>query len=114
MQPRNKLALTAGYNIGLGRSGGDFQLLATYAYTDKQHADIANISLFEIPAHDRWDASVTWTPRSDRFAVSLFAKNITDEIGIVELHTGSSNSPYLALLTNPRRIGLQVYWRPFR
>jgi len=113
MQPKHKAALTAGWNIPLG-GGGDLQLLATYAYTDEQHADIANISLFTIPAHDRWDASVTWTPRSDQFAVSLFAKNIADEIGIVELHTGSSNSPYLALLTNPRRIGLQVYWRPFR
>jgi iron complex outermembrane receptor protein len=113
MQPEHKLALTAGYNIPLG-GGGDLQLLATYAYTDEQYPDIANIPLFTIPSYDRWDASVTWTPRSDQWAVTLFAKNIADEIGIVELHTGLSNDPFLAYLTNPRQIGLQVYWRPFR
>jgi iron complex outermembrane receptor protein len=54
MQPEHKLALTAGYNIPLG-GGGDLQLLGTYSYTDEQYPDIANISLFTIPAHDRWD-----------------------------------------------------------
>jgi iron complex outermembrane receptor protein len=113
MQPEHKLALTAGYNIPLG-AGGDLQLLATYAYTDDQYPDIANIPLFTIPAYDRWDASVTWSSPKDQWAVTLFAKNIADEIGIVELHTGLSNDPFLAYLTNPRQIGLQVYWRPFR
>jgi iron complex outermembrane receptor protein len=113
MQPEHKLALTAGYNIPLGRSGGDLQLLATYAYTDEQYPDIANIELFTIPAHDRWDASVGWTAPGGKWSLALFGKNLTDEVGIVELHTGLSNDPFLALLTAPRQIGLQLFWRPF-
>jgi iron complex outermembrane receptor protein len=115
MQPEHKLALTAGLNIPLG-AGGDLQLLATYAYTGEQYPDIANIPLYEIPSYDRWDASVTWTPRSDQWAVTLFAKNIADEIGIVEFQPVSGNGgfPMLGYLTNPRQIGLQLYWRPFR
>jgi iron complex outermembrane receptor protein len=113
MQPEHKLALTAGYNIPLGRTGGDLQLLGTYSYTDEQYPDIANISLFTIPAHDRWDASVSWTATGGKWALTLFGKNLMDEVGIVELHTGSSNDPYLALLTYPRQVGVQLFWRPF-
>jgi hypothetical protein len=48
--------------------------------------------------------------------VTLFAKNIADEIGIVEFQPVSGNGgfPMLGYLTNPRQIGLQLYWRPFR
>jgi hypothetical protein len=56
---------------------------------------------------------VGWTAPGGKWALTLFGKNLTDEIGIVELHTGSSNDPYLALLTYPRQVGVQLFWRPF-
>jgi iron complex outermembrane receptor protein len=116
MQPEHKVALTAGYNIPLGSSDSDIQLLATYSYTGEMWADIGNIPIYEIPSHYRWDLSATWTAPGGKWALTLFGKNLTDEIGVVEFQpvSGLGHAPPLGYLTNPREVGLQVYWRPFR
>jgi iron complex outermembrane receptor protein len=115
MQPKNKFALTGGWNTGLGRSAGDLQAFLTYSYTGSMHGDIANLPVHEIPSHDRWDASIAWTPPGGRWSIALFGKNLADEIGVVQFTAGSApgHSPPLAMLTLPRQIGLQLYWRPF-
>ncbi len=115
MQPKNKLALTGGWNTPLGRSAGDLQAFLTYAYTGSMHGDIGNISRHEIPAHDRWDASIAWTAPSGQWSIALYGKNLADEIGVVQFSAGSSlgHGPSIAMLTLPRQIGLQLYWRPF-
>ena len=79
------------------------------------HGDIGNISRHEIPAHDRWDASIVWTAPSGQWSIALYGKNLADEIGVVQFSAGSSmgHGPSIAMLTLPRQIGLQLYWRPF-
>jgi outer membrane receptor protein involved in Fe transport len=113
MQPKNKLALTGGFNSPLGQSGGDLQIFATYSFTDERFADIGNLEYWKLPSYDRVDASIAWTPRGGKWTVALFGKNLTNEIGIVELNPGLSAVPALGYLTHAREIGLQLYWRPF-
>jgi iron complex outermembrane receptor protein len=115
MQPKHKFALTGGWNTPLGVSGGDLQAFLTYAYTGSMHGHIGNLAVHEIPSHDRWDASISWTPRGGKWSVSLFGKNLANEIGVVEFTPGYSpgHGPSIAMLTLPRQVGLQLYWRPF-
>ena len=89
--------------------------MATCSFTDRRYADIGNLTLYELPAYDRWDASVNWTPRGAKWSVALFVKNIADEIGLVEFVpvSGLGGNPALGYLTHGREIGLQLYWRPF-
>jgi iron complex outermembrane receptor protein len=113
MQPKHKAALTGGWNIPLGRSGGDLQLFATYSFTDEQYVDIGNLDYWQIPSYDRWDASISWTAPRGKWSIALFGKNLADEVAIVELLPAGLGGYALGYLSNPREIGLQLYWRPF-
>ncbi len=113
MQPKHKLALTVGYDRPLGDLG-TMSLLMTYSYTDEQYPDIANLSFNTIPSYDRWDASATWTSNDDAWSVTLFAQNLADEISVVEFIPVTTNGggASMGTLSNPRRFGLSVNWRP--
>jgi iron complex outermembrane receptor protein len=113
MQPKHKAALTGGWNIPLGRSGSDIQLFATYSYTDDQFADIGNLEYWKIPSYDRWDASIAWTAPRGKWSIALFAKNLADDVAIIEMLPAGLGGYALGYLSNPREIGLQLYWRPF-
>jgi iron complex outermembrane receptor protein len=113
MQPKHKLALTGGWNIPLGRAGGALQLFTTYSFTDRQYIDIGNLDYWELPSYDRWDLSIGWTPERRRWTVTLFAKNLADEIAIIEMVPAGLGGTALGYLSNPREIGLQLHWRPF-
>jgi len=103
------------WNTPLGRSAGDLQQFLNYSYTRSMHGYIGNTARHERPSHDRWDASIAWTAPSDQWSVALFGKNLADEIGVVQFNAGTApdNAPPIAMLTLPRQIGLQLYWRPF-
>jgi iron complex outermembrane receptor protein len=114
MQPKHKAALTGGWNIPLGRSGGDLQLFATYSFTDEQYIDIGNLDYWKLPSYDRWDASIAWTAPRGKWSIALFGKNLADEVAIIELLPATlGGTPAMGYLSNPREIGLQLYWRPF-
>jgi iron complex outermembrane receptor protein len=113
MQPKNKAALTGGWSIPLGRSGGDLQLFATYSFTDEQYIDIGNLDYWKLPSYDRWDASISWTPGGGNWTVALFGKNLADDVAIIEMVPGGLGGYALGYLSSPREIGLQLFWRPF-
>jgi iron complex outermembrane receptor protein len=114
MQPKNKAALTGGWSIPLGRSSGDLQLFATYSFTDKQYIDIGNLDYWQLPSYDRWDASIAWTAPSGQWSIALFGKNLADEVAIIEMIPGGLGGYALGYLSNPREVGLQLHWRPFK
>jgi iron complex outermembrane receptor protein len=113
MQPKHKAALTGGWNIPLGRSGGEIQLFATYSFTDEQYIDIGNLDYWQLPSYDRWDASIAWTAPTGKWSIALFGKNLADEVAIIEMIPAGLGGYALGYLSNPREIGLQLYWRPF-
>jgi iron complex outermembrane receptor protein len=113
MQPKHKAALTGGWNIPLGRSGSEIQLFATYSFTDEQYIDIGNLDYWQLPSYDRWDASIAWTAPTGKWSIALFGKNLADDVAIIEMIPAGLGGYALGYLSNPREIGLQLYWRPF-
>ena len=115
MQPAHKAALTLVYERALN-AGGRVQLLSTLSYTGSRYPDIGNIDFYKMPAYERWDLRARWISANDALSVTAYLQNLTDEIGLVQFvpvsyHEGLE-SQTMATLTDPRRLGLQVRWRP--
>jgi len=113
-QPANKLALTATWFKSLA-SNGHLSFQSTYAFTDPAYPSIGNIDIWELPSFDRLDVGGTWSAPSDRWSVSLFVKNIMDEVAVLEYLPISGNGavPAIGFLTPPREVGMQLRFRPF-
>lgn len=106
--PNHKGALTLGYETPL-RIGGSLELLTTVSYTGERWPQrYGNIPRAELPAYTRWDARATWTSSNRQLTATLFVQNITDEIGVSE----AIPIDMIGSLTEPRRVGLQLRWRP--
>lgn len=114
-QPRNKMALTASWFRSLGASAGHLALQSTYTFTDSAYPSIANIGLWELPSFERLDVGGTWSTQGDRWSVTLFIKNVMDEVAVIEYLpiSGNGGVPALGYLTNPRETGMQFRFRPF-
>lgn len=113
MQPKHKFAVTAAYSRPLDM-GGDLLLLSTYSWTGERHADLNNSPLADLEAYGRLDLRGTWTSPNGNLSATLFVQNALDKIGLIEFLQRSTNSsvPHMGTLTDPRRIGLQLRWRP--
>jgi outer membrane receptor protein involved in Fe transport len=114
-QAHHKGALTLTYTQPLNELG-NLDLLTTWSYTGKRHADVANLPIYDLPAYRRWDIRATWTAVSEVWSATLYVQNILNEIGLVEFIPVSTNGPTngasSGTLTDPRQIGLQLRWRP--
>ena len=97
-------------------NGGRLQLLSTFSYTGSRYPDIGNLDFYKMPGYERWDLRATWTSANDAWSVTGYVQNVTDKIGLVEFlpvaYTAPKESQMMGSLTEPRRIGLQVRWRP--
>ena len=113
MQPKHKFAVTAAYSRPLD-IGGEVLLLSTYSWTGERHADLNNSPMADLEAYGRLDLRGTWTSPDGDLSATLFVQNALDTIGLIEFIQRSTNSsvPHMGTLTDPRRIGLQVRWRP--
>ncbi len=113
-QPENKLGLTASWFKSLA-SAGHLSFQSTYAFTDDVYPSIGNVDLWELPSFDRLDVGGTWSSPSDRWSVSLFVKNILDEIAVLEYlpMSGNGGVPALGFITYQREVGMQLRFRPF-
>ena len=67
------------YDWELGRHGY-VSMEAAYSYTSKQHTQVNNALRTDRAALNRVDASITWGDASDRYKVSLWGKNLTDNV----------------------------------
>jgi outer membrane receptor protein involved in Fe transport len=95
--------LSATYDLPL-RDAGNLTFRASYSYTDKRAGNDANT--FFLDAYELYDASVTFTDSSDHFKVSLFGKNLTNELYAgVGVDVSLFLSQYIA---PPRTWGVEV------
>ena len=113
MQPKHKFAVTAAYSRPLD-IGGNLLLLSTYSWTGDRHSDLNNSPMADLDAYGRWDLRGTWSSPNGDLSATLYVKNVLDKIGLIEYLQESTNhdAPHMGTLTDPRRIGLQVRWRP--
>ncbi|HKP79851.1 MAG TPA: TonB-dependent receptor [Phenylobacterium sp.] len=91
-----KLVFTAGAYYDLSTSVGDFQFSGTYNHNSGYYMDPSNFKPLNTGKFDMVNSSVTWTPTSRRFTVSLWGKNLLNEkvFGAAEASTfGASYYP---------------------
>ena len=113
MQPNHKAALTVTYSTVLA-TNATLQVGSTLSYTGSRYPDIGNLDYWKMPAYSRWDLRATLEAANEDWSVTAYVQNVMDEIGVLEVLPTSprTKGAGMATLTEPRRFGLQVRWRP--
>ncbi len=99
--------LTGIWDIPLG-DAGDISTRVSYTYNDETPINDQNTEM--IPEWELWDASLTWRPVDVDLEVSVWGKNLSDEV-YAESGTyvdGLWTNLYRAL---PRRYGIEMVYR---
>ncbi len=107
--PRHKFTLWANYTIPMGDQGR-INLLGSYAYMGEQYQNVLNSRINQTPAFERWDARATWDSPTERYQLAAYVKNITNELGILEMRT-ANNFARIADTTAPRSWGIEFRMR---
>lgn len=94
------------YDWELGRHGY-LSLEGAYAYTSKQHVQVNNALRTDRGSIGRLDASLTWEDSSERYKVSIWGKNLTDNIERLS-RTEVANLFTFEFPTVPRTYGVTV------
>jgi iron complex outermembrane receptor protein len=101
-----KLFAGAQYVQPLG-GAGDLTFNVDYSYQSKMYSDPRNRDQFDlIPSFDLWNARVTYSTASDRWNVSAWVRNLTDEEYIVNHSLTSLTNVDRVLWGTPRLFGL--------
>jgi len=113
--PKHKWTIWAEYTHSLG-DNGKIVALTSLNYTDEFIAFASprvESPLTVLPDYYRWDARVTWNSADERWGVSAFVNNITDDIGIrqVNVEDQNQNFRYSVEPTNPRMGGIEVQYK---
>jgi iron complex outermembrane receptor protein len=77
--PKTTASLGATYNVPVSSFGGSMDLNANATYTDSFYNDIINSDSSEHEEVTLLNASVSYTSSEEKFRVSLFGRNLTDE-----------------------------------
>jgi len=101
--PRNKLSLSAEYDISLD-SGAAVTAALNYRYTDDQRGELEPYAIQ--PAFDLIDARLTWRNAEDTIEVSVWGKNLADEEHVVHVYT--IGNEVLGVFGNPRMYGISA------
>ena len=85
-------------------------MTVNYSYISEVYFSAFVTELDKAPAYDRWDVRGTWRSADQRWAVSGFVNNVTDEIGIRQIlrHGAADGFRRTAQVTEPRLYGLEV------
>jgi len=73
------LSTTLSYEVPLGRLG-NLSADATYSYTDKLFTQVNNAVRTDRGEHQRLDASLTWSDARERYRLSVWGKNLNDDV----------------------------------
>jgi iron complex outermembrane recepter protein len=122
--PKNKAAFNANYTVAL--AAGSLVLSANYVWRDEMFSDVFETPHAIVPSFDTVAARVQWTDASDRYTLTLYGSNLTDEevnenvlltrqrTGLATAgNPGAQGQAYyktLSLLT-PREYGFEVQYR---
>ena len=75
--PKNSYNIVANYDMSSGI--GDWNFRAQYSHTDDQHTDFVTSTETIIEEANLVHASARWVSPEDRYEVTLWGKNLTDE-----------------------------------
>ena len=87
-------------------------MLSTVTFTGEKDADYVNLDEYRLPSYTRWDARAIWDSPNNKWSVSLFAKNLLNQISVQAwFPLESGGSAPRGTLTDERELGLQVLWQ---
>ncbi len=111
-QPKHKWSGTVLYKPQQTLIVGDVTLLTTVTHTGEKDADYVNLPEYRLPSYTRWDARAIWDSPDNKWSVSLFAKNLLDQIAVQAwFPLESGGSAPRGTLTDERELGIQVLWQ---
>ncbi len=107
--PKYKASAFASYRFHLGNRG-NLDLMANWSYIDDVYFSAFESKLDRAPAYDRLDLRATWSSLAERWKVTGFVNNVTDEIGIRQILRHGAEDGYrrTAQVSEPRVYGLEV------
>lgn len=81
-----------------------------YAWIDEQDSDVQNFDGTRSPSHYNLNGRISYEPRSERWLVAVYGKNLTDEVYIVNgfIPDGGNGTQTLIVPNEPREIGVQL------
>jgi iron complex outermembrane receptor protein len=88
--PANKVTFNPLYTLHL--PPGSLTLSATYAWIDKQFYSVFSNSNYEAPSYYNLDLRALFQPNFGHWTFILFARNVTNQLQIVNYGTGSFTS----------------------
>jgi iron complex outermembrane receptor protein len=88
--PQNKVTVNPVYTMHLPI--GQLTLSATYAFVDKQYYGVFSNPGFLAPSYYDLDLRLLYQPPQGHFTFVLFARNVTNQVQIVNYSTGSFTS----------------------
>jgi len=91
---------------------GDLTFNVDYSYQDKMYSDPRNRETFDlIPSYDLWNARVTYATAGDRWNVSAWIRNATDETYIVNHSRASLTNIDRVMWGAPRLYGINFTYK---
>jgi len=111
LAPEHKASLSAIQYFYLDDLG-EVSLMAGYSYIGDQYGRSFNREDWDkIEAYDTIDARITWTSSEDTFAISLWAKNISDDRHMITAGAPSTTTRLrTGEVTDPRSYGIKVQY----
>ncbi|NIB43890.1 TonB-dependent receptor [Pseudomaricurvus alkylphenolicus] len=103
--PKNSLVLGVHYEFPI--LSGELHLRADYRYQSKSYREPDNLGTVQ-PSFWLLDGSLTYIADNQRWQISLWGKNLTDESYITHLYRLGGND--YALFGTPRTYGLNLTW----
>jgi iron complex outermembrane receptor protein len=104
--PENTYSVVAEYTVP--SDVGDFDFRAQYAGSDDQHFDFATQDDTVSPSHEILDLSARWLAPDDKYQLSLWVKNATDEAYAQHVYRIGPGS--IGAWNAPRTYGLTGTW----
>lgn len=99
------------YDIALG-ADTSLRLATDINRSGKQFREIQNNTALEVPEQGLWNGSVTWRSNDNRWNVSLWGRNLSDEEFIVDtLSTPAANGWGVIVYGMPRTYGVSAEYR---
>ena len=104
------------YNIAIDYStpletGGSMNVFIDYVYEGDHYKEVVNIPMLKI-TNKLLNARLTWKLRDDKTSVSLWGKNLTDDVYIMDTLGASGTTGWGVFVTGmPRTYGLSLDYR---
>jgi len=106
--PEHKLVLSPSYDWDLA-SGASIRLAADYRYESLIYEDNSNTGPERREPTNFYDARLIYTDASDRWSVSLWGKNLSDEV--TRSFQGAFLGANFGAYAPPRTYGLSLNWK---